>query len=104
MTTRLFRFALAISLLAPPALTQGHALYAAAQDRVWANMNGTIKTIDEKLLVIAPSANKKGESTFELTPEVKRSGTLTVGAPVMVRFYLDNGKRVVTEITGKSSK
>ena len=87
-----------------PADMQYVAQAAGLQERVWANMKGTLKSIDEKLLVIDPLNNGKSQTSFELGPDVKRAGTLTAGAPVTVRFYLENGKRVVTEVTGKSAK
>lgn len=62
----------------------------------------TIKSIDEKLLVIDPLNDGKSQASFELGPDVKRTGTLTTGTPVTVRFYLENGKRVATEVTGRS--
>ena len=103
MKTRVVRAVLALAVVAMVAALP-LSIRAAAQERVWGNLKGTIKSIDDKMLVIAPSMDKKAQSTFELTADAKRTGTLTVGAPVTVRFYLDNGKKVVTELTGKSSK
>ena len=96
---------LALAIVATvPADLQYSVRAAALQERVWANMKGTIKSIDEKLLVIDPLNDGKSQTSFELGPDVKRTGTLATGAPVTVRFYLENGKRVVTEVSGKSAK
>ena len=97
--------ALALALVATVPADISYALRAAAQEeRVWGGMRGTIKSIDDKVLVMSPSTNNKATATFELSPDVKRTGTLTTGAPISVRFYFDNGKRIVTEVNGKSEK
>ena len=36
---------------------------------------GVIKTIDETSVSMAPNDNKKATMTFQLTPEVKRTGS-----------------------------
>ena len=105
MKRRLLRAVFAIALVAPSAAAVPVSLRAATQEsRTWANLKGTIKEISDTLLVVTPSMDKKAQSSFELTAEAKRSGTLTVGAPVTIRFYVENGKKVVTEVVGKSSK
>ena len=105
MKKHLIGTVLALAMVATVPAGMPYALRAASQqERVWANMKGTIKSIDERLLVIDPLNNGKSQSSFELGPDVKRTGTLAAGAPVTVRFYLENGKRVVTEVTGKSEK
>ena len=105
MKRHLIGTVLALAMAATGPAAMRYSIHAATQEeRVWANMKGTIKSIDEKLLVIDPLNNGKSQTSFELGPEVKRTGTLTTGASVTVRFYLENGKRVVTELTGKNAK
>jgi hypothetical protein len=105
MKRHLIGTVLALAMVAIVPADMQHSIRAASQqERVWANMKGTIKSIDENLLVIDPLNNGKSQTSFALGPDVKRTGALTTGAPVTVRFYLENGKRVVTEVTGKSAK
>ena len=105
MKLHLIGTVLALALVATAPADMRYSIRAATQEeRVWANIKGTIKSIDEKLLVIDPLNNGKSQTSFELGPDVRRAGTLTTGAPVTVRFYLENGKRVVTEVTGKNAK
>jgi len=103
MNLRLLRAVFAIALVAPCAAALPVSMRAATQEsRTWANLKGTIKEISDTLLVVTPSMDKKAQSSFVLSPDAKRKGTLEVGAPVTVHFYVENGKKVVTEVVGKS--
>ncbi len=61
---------------------------------------GVIKTIDETSVSMAPNDNKKATMTFQLTPDVKRTGSLEAGAPAAVTYYLEDNRPIVTEIAG----
>ena len=96
---------LALAIVATVPAEMRYSVQAATQaERAPAALRGTIKEINETILVITPSMDKRAQSTFELTPDAKRTGTIEVGAPVEVRFYVENGKKVVTELVGKAAK
>jgi hypothetical protein len=104
MKIRLMGTVLALALVSSFAPEMQSSVHAAAQEKVWGSLKGTVKEISEKLLVVAPSMDSKASSTFELTSDIKRAGTLEVGGSVTVRYFYEGGKRVVTELSGKAAK
>jgi len=95
--------ALAASIAAGFVAAWAPPLRATIQDEKTAvgERKGSLKSIDQTKLVLVPDDNKKVEVTLDLGPDTRRSGTLTPGSPVVVRYYFQHGQRVVTEVVGK---
>src|SRR5262245_15596753 len=98
MKIRLMGTVLALALVSSFSPDTHSSVHASAQENVWVSLKGTVKENGEKLLVVAPSMDSKASSTFELTSDIKRTGTLEVGGSVTVRYFYEGGKRVVTEL------
>ena len=71
---------------------------------VTTTLKGVIKSIDQQAIVLVPAGKSSAEVTFDLTPSVKRNGTIAAGDSVEVVYYYEAGKRVVTELDGKAGK
>jgi hypothetical protein len=61
---------------------------------------GVIKSIDDTSVSLAPDDNKKATISFQLTPSVKRSGTLAAGEKAAVTYYEEEARNVVVELKG----
>ncbi len=98
-------FAAAVASLVGAAPVGGFVVEArsAQSSPATTTMKGVIKTINETSIVVVPATNKKAEVTFDLTSSSKREGALTAGDPVAITYYYENGKRVVTDLAGKST-
>lgn len=77
---------------------------AAQTAQLTATRRGVIKKADDTTLVMTPADAKKNEATYTLSVETKRSGILAVGDEVMISYHYDQGKVIVTAVTGKPSK
>src|SRR5262245_24656315 len=66
---------------------------------VTASMTGVVKSIADDSFVIHRSNAKGPEETFQLDPSHK--GKLAVGDTVTVKYYLDNGKKIATNVAVK---
>jgi len=59
---------------------------------------GTVKSVDERTLVIARFGHR-GDITFALSPATHREGTIVVGAVVSVRYREDGQRHIATAVT-----
>ena len=62
---------------------------------------GTVKSMDDKTLVLTRNNKKHSEMTFELAPSVARQGTVAVGSKVSIRYHEDGSRHMASAITAQ---
>jgi hypothetical protein len=65
--------------------------------------SGVVKSVDDATLVITRSG-KAGEMTFTLNPSTHREGTISVGAPVSVRYHAEGKTNIATAVQAHAKK
>jgi hypothetical protein len=81
------------------------AAAAAAQTApVSATRKGVVKKIDDTTIVMTPADDKKTQVTYALSPATKRTGQIAAGEEVVISYHYEQGKVVVSEVSGKPSK
>ena len=68
-------------------------------------MKGVVKTVDDKTLVVSQKPGSGHEMTFVIDPSTERTGTMSVGSTVDVRYRTEAKRHIATAVTvvdGKS--
>ncbi|SRR5579862_3554652 len=90
--------AVALSTIAIPTISAAQGAPAEATRK------GVIKKVDSTTIVLTPADAKKTEATYALSAGAKHSGSCDVGDEVVITYHYEQGKPIVTAVTGKSSK
>jgi hypothetical protein len=65
-------------------------------------VRGVVKDLTDNSLTIARASRKANRLTFVLNASTTRSGTITVGSLVSVRYRLNGDTRVATAVTARA--
>ena len=62
---------------------------------------GTVKSMDDKTLVLTRNNKKHSDMAFELSPSVAKQGAVAVGSKVSIRYHENGGKHMASAITAQ---
>ncbi|HET7696658.1 MAG TPA: hypothetical protein VFK57_13170 [Vicinamibacterales bacterium] len=65
---------------------------------------GTVKSVDDKTLVITRAGRNHSDMTFAVNGATQKDGTIAAGAPVSVRYREDGKTNVATAIRVESGR
>lgn len=66
---------------------------------------GTVVSADATKLVISHMVKgKREEMSFTLNPETQKHGSLDVGTQAMVKYRMESGENVATQVTARPAK
>ena len=99
-------FVPAVSMAAPAAQSTHSKSSSAPKAKHEAThaIKGVIKTVDDKTLVVSQNAKTGHEMTFVLDPSTERTGTMSVGSTVDVRYRTEAKRHIATAVTVISEK
>jgi hypothetical protein len=80
------------------ATSTGKKSASATSDHV---TTGTVKSMDDKTLVLTRNNKKHTEMTFDLGPSVVRQGSVAVGSKVSIRYHEDGSRHMASAITAQ---
>jgi uncharacterized protein DUF5666 len=62
-------------------------------------MSGVVKSVGDTSFVMTRTNAKGPEETFQLNSSTMHKGKLAAGDKVSVKYYLDNGQKIATQVT-----
>ena len=94
----------AVAMAAPAQTTHSSKSAPKAKHEATHAMKGVVKTVDDKTLVIAQKPGSGHEMTFVIDPSTERTGSMSVGSTVDVRYRTEAKRHIATAITVVSDK